>query len=544
MHITKILRIILFVLLIAGCGREGTKQSKEKQIFRYNEISGISSLDPAAASTFENIGTINLIYNGLVEMDDSLNVTPSIAKRWIISPDGKQYTFYLRTDVKFHSSAAFKDSIGRKVTANDFVFSFNRLNNLKTSAGSSLLRNIDTTSHSGFYAVNDSVLKIYLQKPFAPFLGILTMKFFSVVPHEAVELYREDFRSHPVGTGPFKYKVWEESTRLILTKNENYFETDGREMLPYLDAVSISFIKDKETAFLEFLKGNIDMISGMDAINKDEVFTTTGELKDNYSDKIVLQTQAFLKTDYLGFLVDDKNEIVKNSPSAKKEVRQAINYAIDRVRLIRYLRNNIGTPAVHGFVPPGLPSFDTSLVGYSYNPERARELLKKAGYNNDNMPEITLSTTEQYLDICEYVQSQLSEVGIKLKINIEKASVLSQAVANGQIGFFRKSWVCDYPDAENFFSVFYSENHAPDGFNTTHFSNKRFDELYEKSKIETDENIRFKMYKEMDAILIAESPVVPLYYDKVVRLVQKNISGLTSNPMNLLNLKRVKKANK
>ena len=544
----KFVCFFALVILVSSCSSPSDKANDNRTVFRYNEMSGISSLDPAAAKNFENIWAVNQLFNGLVQMNDSLEVKPCIAKSWEISKDGLVYTFHLRNDVYFHDHEVFAEKKGRRVVAKDFVHSFFRLLDPKISSATTLLGYIDRGEKSlykGFIASDDSTFKIFLQKPFTPFLSILTMKYFSVIPHEVVEYYGDDFRSHPVGTGPFKFKMWEEGSKLIFVKNDNYFEKDGSQRLPYLDAVSVSFIKDKETAFLEFLKDNLDMVSGVDAINKEEVLTKTGELNEMYADKFIMQSQPFLKTDYLGIFIDEKFDIVKNSPLKIKEIRQAINYGFDRKKMVKYLRGNLGTAATVGFVPPGLPSFDAGKVnGYDYNPDKAKDLLAHAGYpEGKGLPEIMLHTTEQYLDLCEFIQSQLSEIGIKMKINVDKAAVLSEAVASSEVNFFRKSWIGDYPDAENFLSLFYSKNFCPIGFNYTHFNNSQFDLLYEKSQVELNDSVRFDYYRQMDRMIIEEAPIVPLYYDQVVRMVHKNISGLSTNPMNLLNLKRVKKSN-
>jgi len=128
-----------------------------------------------------------------------------------------------------------------------------------------------------------------------------------------------------------------------------------------------------------------------------------------------------------------------------------------------------------------------------------------------------------------------------LKIDVQKASVLSEAVANQKINFFRKSWVADYPDEENFLSLFYSKNNSPKGFNYTHFSNDKFDWLYERTLKETNDSIRYDAYQQMDQLIVDNAPIVPLYYDEIVRLVNPRINGLHTNAMNILSLKNVKK---
>lgn len=537
---------IFFVLLVfVSCTSTDKHIKDSRTVFKYNEMGGLSSLDPAKASTFENIWAVNQLFNGLVEMDDELNVIPSIAKSWEISDDGKTYTFHLNDNVFFHDHDYFQDGKGRKVTADDFVYSFNRLLDPKVSNATTLLTYVDNTNPKAFEASSELTFVIHLSKPFTPFLRILTMKYFSVVPKEIIEKYGDDFRRNPVGTGPFKFKMWDEGTKMVFVKNPNYFEFDGENRLPYLDAVSVSFIKDRETSFMEFLQGNMDMVSGIDAINTDQVLTTDGTLKQEYASEFQMQTQPYLKTDYLGFLIDLNLPIVKNSPTKIKAIRQAINYGFDRVKMVKYLRKNLGVAATAGFIPPGLPSYNPQKVkGYEYNPDKAKDLLYIAGFpDGKGLPEITLATTEQYLELAEYIQSQLGELGIKIKIDVQKASVLSETIAHSKITFFRKSWVGDYPDEENFLSLFYSKNWCPAGFNYTHYQNPQFDKMYEKAQAELNDSLRFNLYREMDKLLIEDAPVVPLYYDQVVRLVHNNIQGLTSNSMNMLSLKKVKKVN-
>jgi oligopeptide transport system substrate-binding protein len=534
---------LLLVISILSCTSTDEKNKGAHTIFKYNEMAAITSLDPAAARSFENSWVINQLYNGLVQMDDSLHIRPSLAKSWSISDKGLTYTFSLQNDVFFHDNESFSNGKGRKVIAQDFVYSFNRLLDATVSSATSLLSNVDMNNKKGFEAPNDSTFVIHLTKSFTPFLGILTMKYFSVLPEEVVTHYGDDFRRNPVGTGPFKFKMWEEGAKMVLVKNENYFEYEGNNRLPYLDAVSISFIKDRETSFLDFLQKNVDMVSGIDAINTDEVLTPDGTLKDEYKSKFQMQTQPYLKTDYLGFLIDENLEIVKKSPLKIKALRKAINYGFDRQKMVKYLRRNLGVAATAGFIPPGLPSFDSKkVVGYDYNPDKVRKLLIEAGFpEGKGLPEIALASTEQYLELAEYMQSQLSEFGIKIRIDVQKSSVLSQAIANSNVTLFRKSWIADYPDEENFLSLFYSKNWSPGGFNYTHYRNQEFDDLYEKSHEELNDSVRYAYYRKMDKLLIEDAPIVPLYYDQVLRLVQNNISGLTSNPMNMLTLKKVRK---
>lgn len=545
------LSVFLIFSLYSCSKKEKKSENSEKEnlnIFKMNEAVGIFSLDPAFARNFENIMAVNQLFNGLVQMNENLEVIPAIAKSWNISDDGKVYTFYLRNDVYFHDHPVFAEGKGRKVIAQDFVNSFYRIIDPKlASPGAWIFNDVDFTEksdYSGFIAVDDTTLKIILKNAFPPFIGILTMQYCSVVPHEIVEKYGEDFRSNPVGTGPFKFKTWKEGVKLVLVKNENYFEKDENgNQLPYLDAISISFVKDRHSEFLSFIRGEFDLLSGLDGSYKDELLTQQGELKDNYKDKLELRKVPFLKTDYIAFYLDERNEAVKKSPLRLKLIRQAINFGFNREEMVRYLRNNIGQPAHAGFIPMGMPGFDSAKVkGYKYDPDKARDLLYQAGFpEGKGLPEITLSTTSGYLDLSEYIQKQLNEIGIKIKIEVLPAAIHTESAARGKLQFFRKSWVADYPDAENFLALFYSKNYAPAGPNYTHFNNSLYDKLYESAKQTLDFDKRIELYQEMDRIIVEEAPIVNLYYDEAIKFHSKNIEGLEINPMNLLTLKRVKK---
>lgn len=531
-----ILLCVFVSLLWASCSKKETNDNRT--VFRYNEVAGIASLDPAFAKDQAMIWADLQLYNGLVQTDKELNIQPCIAKSWEISPDGFEYRFYLRDDVFFHPHELFKGK-KRKVVASDFVYSLNRVLDEKTaSPGRNFFTCIEKTE-SGYsiIAENDSVLTIRLKEPFSPFLGILSMPYASVVAKEVVEHYKQDYRKNPIGTGPFKFKMWKEGVKLVMLKNEDYFEKDSLgNSLPYLDAVAITFIIDKQSVFLEFVKGNIDFISGIDPNYKDEVLTRSGKLQPKYQDKIQLLTQTYLNTEYLGFRMD------LDSPLQDKRIRQAINHGFDREKMIKYLRNNIGVAGKWGILPQGLAGFDSTAKTYNYDPQLSRSLLAQAGYpNGEGLSEITLSTTASYLDLCKYIQQQLGLLGIKVKLDVNPPAALRENMAQGKSEWFRGSWIADYPEAENYLSLFYSPNRSPKGSNYTAFSSKEYDRLYEKARGETDLEKRIQLYEQMNAILLEEAPIVVLYYDQVLRFTQKNISGLEPNPMNHLVLKYVKK---
>jgi peptide/nickel transport system substrate-binding protein len=364
-----------------------------------------------------------------------------------------------------------------------------------------------------------------------------------VIPKEAVSYFGADFRKHPVGTGPFRFGMWKEGVKLVLLKNPHYFESSKGQPLPFLDAVSVTFIKDKQSAFLEFIKGNLDFISGIDAGYKDELLTKKGELNPKYAGRITLAKSPYLNTEYLGIIFDTNNPVMRDNPLKSKLIRQAISFGFDRKQMMQYLRNNIGVPGLHGMVPGGLPWFEQEeITGYGYDPSRSRELLARAGHPvGKGLPPITLSINPSYLDLCKFIQSQLNEIGFNVKIDVSPPATLREMIAQSKIPFFRGSWIADYPDAENYLSLFYSENHCPEGPNYTHYSNREFDNYYRLALTERNDSIRGRIYMKMDQLIMKDAPVVVLFYDQVLRFSRSNVSGMNCNPLNLLHLKNVKK---
>jgi peptide/nickel transport system substrate-binding protein len=418
---------------------------------------------------------VHQLYNTLVEVDSQLNIVPSLATRWEISDNKTTYIFHLRNDVVFQDDACFPGGKGRRMTAADVEYSFKRIMDKNTASPGAWIFNGKVDSVDGFKAIDDTTFQVKLVRPYQPILGILSMQYCSIVPHEAVEKYGTDFRRHAVGTGPFQYVAWEEGQALVMKRNPNYFERDesGRR-LPYLDGIKVSFYDNKATEFLLFRQKKLDFINDIDASFKDEVLTKKGTLRKNWQGKISLQTHPYLNIEYFGILVDTTNALVKGSPLALKKIRQAINYGFDREKMVLYLRNSLGIPAESGFVPAGLPSFDsTEVKGYYYNPDLARKLIKEAGYTSQTLPPIKLQTIPIYSEIASYVARQLEEIGFKIQVDVVQKSLLLDLTSNSKTPFFRGSWIADYPDAENYLSVFYSKNPAQPNY--TRYKNPRFD---------------------------------------------------------------------
>ena len=531
-QIITYLSVSCILFSFVSCGNEPEKD-REHLVFRYNEFANINTLDPAFSRTLQDNNICNQLFNGLVQLDSDLNILPCIAKAWDISEDGLTYSFTLRNDIYFHKHTLFGNDSTRTVMASDFTYSLNRLRDKGLAApGGWVLNKVKE-----FQAINDSIFQIELQQPFPAFLGLMTMKYCSVVPKEIVEHYGTAFRSHPIGTGPFKLKRWEENTKLVLRKNDLYFEKDqnGRS-LPYLEAVALTFLPDKQSEFLQFVQGNIDYMAGLDASYKDELLTASGQLREKYAPDVNMTKGPYLNSEYLGFYLDSETPEIRS-----KLIRQAINYGFDRKKMMIYLRNGIGNPANGGFIPIGLQGH-SKTIGYSYEPEKAKALIEQFKTETSiSNPEITLVTSSNYLSFCEFIQRELEKVGLKINVDVMPEATLRSSRSNGKVDMFRSSWVADYLDAENYLSIFYSKNFAPSGSNYFHFKNTTVDSLYNKAFGISDIEERKHLYATIDSIAMEHAIMVPLFYDEVVRFTRKNVEGLGINPINLLDLRYVKK---
>ncbi|MBK6820742.1 MAG: ABC transporter substrate-binding protein [Bacteroidetes bacterium] len=531
-------RVLLLSVFIITLLNSCNNSVSTKKIFRFNQVQNVESLDPAFAKNQNIMWHVHITYNRLIEFDENMQVKPSLAKSWKISDDRLTYTFTLRNDVYFQDNEVFENGKGRKMTAADVAYSFGRIIDAQTASPGAWIFNDRIDTLMPFKAVDDTTFELKLIRPFNPMLGILSMQYCSVVPHEAVKKWGKDFRSHPCGTGAFRMQDWEEGVVITYRKNPHYWEHDSEgNPLPYIDGIKVTQVDSKATEFLLFMQGDLDFMNGIDASFKDQVLSKKGILKDEYNGKIALQKHAYLNVEYLGFLIDDEKNPQKIL--LNKKIRQAINYGFDRKKLVTYLRNNIGIAANAGIIPISLQGFDSSVVkGYSYQPELAKKLIEEVSTVSGKLPTITLLSNDNYSDRCSFIASQLSNLGLDIKIEIMQPALLREQMSNSNAPFFWATWIADYPDAESYLTMFYGKNTAPPNY--TRFKNETFDRLYEQSLTESDEKTKITLYQQMDRIIIEEAPCVPLFYDEVMHFLNKRVSNWKTNSLNLLEIKEVK----
>lgn len=518
-------------------------------MFRMNLPAGLATLDPAFARDQAAGWMTAQLFNGLVTFDGDLNVVPALASRWELADSGHTLVFHLRQDAYFHDDPAFSGGKGRKLVASDIEYSFQRICDPATAssggwifAGKALgveeFKNGTAAKVAGFETRDDSTFALHLIRPFPPMLGLLSMPYAYIVPREAVEKYGKAFRSHPVGTGPFRFKSWTDGVSLTLLRNDHYFESWEGQPLPLVDAVRVRFIRSRLSEFVEFCQGNLDFVNGVDESVRNEVFGQGGDVKEEYASQYQFYVAPQLNTEFLAFLVD--SALAQGSPLADVRVRAALAYAIDRERLVQFVLQGNGFAGDYGILPPGIPGFDSSMVGYPFDPEKSALLLKAAGYpGGKGLPVISLKSNPSYNAVMEFVQKGWERIGVSTQIDNMDGATLRELASKGEINLWRASWIADYPDAENYLSLFYSGNIPPNGPNRMRFQSAVFDSLFQASLAVSDDSTRFALFQQMENEMLNYVPIIPLYYDKIIRMVQKDVTGLEPNAMNFLDLRMV-----
>ncbi|MGA2668877.1 MAG: ABC transporter substrate-binding protein [Ignavibacteria bacterium] len=557
MRITKIIFLLTPIFLFFvffSC----TAKKENQNIFRYNEAQGIENLDPVMASSYPSIWPLAQSMEGLLEYDFDMHLEPLLALSYTISQDALTYTFIIRKDVFFHNDDCFPGKKGRAVTSHDFKYCFERVCDSRTkSRGIWLFRDrikgaseyinsikenkFDIKDISGIKCPDDTTLIIDLTKPFAPFLSILTMAYAYVYPREAVEYYKENFGYHPVGTGPFKFVKWDFDKELVFEKNPDYRIKDKfGNALVELDGFRVSFIRSAETEFLDFQEGKFDYHTPSPEI-LGQILDDNGKLLPKYDFEMI--KQPWLNTVYLAIQLDTSMPGGKNNPlSLNKKLRQAISYAIDRERIVKYVLKFKGIPAENGPIPIGMPGYSKDVIGYNYDKQKAMKLLEEAGYPGGKglVLHLTISNEETQKMIGEAVQAQLKDIGIEVQLDFIQGSTLRSAQVGGELPFWRANWGADYFDPENYMALFYSKNKTPNGPNYTHYSNSKADSLYELALKETDFPKRQVIYNNMERIVIDDAPWILLLYNEILYLKNKRLKGMYIDGLNTLILKHAR----
>ena len=520
----------LAVLLLAGCGAEESGSGVD--LFAYNASDGVRSIDPAKATDLETLWVVDQLYEGLLELGEDLDVRPALAERWSVSSDGRVYQFKLR-DAQFHD--------GSPVTASDVRQSFERLLDAEEALpGRWVLKDLE---EGGIRTHGDDSLELVLKAPNPVFASLLA------TPNAAIlkgggrlgDPNVEDW-----GSGPFRLRGWLPETAMVLHRHPGYWMRDQDGVaLPHLDGVRIEFNREVGGEMLGFEQGRYDFVSSPPPEWMRVFFDDRGQWRPEWAGRFVRHSVPFLKTDYIGVLVDTAALASLGVEEPHSDLRIAMSLALNRPALVREFRAGLATPA-QGFVPPGMPGFgDAAPAELEHDPERARQLLSGLGIGPEKPLRRwnagVLGTKPEMAELAAALQFAWAEFGIDVAIDVAPSGIDAERVAKSQVPLFRKSWLADYPDAENFLGLFLSERWCPNGPNYTHFSSPVVDSLLHAASQEVDRAERLRTLALAEREVLAEMPVIPLWHDDVTHLVSADWEGWTIQPTNRLDLRRVRR---
>ncbi len=494
--------LLLFLLsLLPSCHRSESGRLPGYLYLRVN--SNPTTLDPALITDVQGGGIAAKLYNGLVRFTEDLAIVPDIAHSWTLSDDQLTYTFRLRFDVTF--------SNGKKVTAQDVKYSFERVLNPQTKApltwvldrieGAQDMLAGKATSAAGIRVVNDHTLIIKLEKPFGPFLSLLAMTTAYIVPREDVERMGKDFGTHPVGSGPYTLTDWTHGQHLVLAARDDYFEGKAK-----LNGIYYRIIPEDLTAVLEFETGRLDVL--LIPSSEYKRYTTDPAWRD------LVYGRPGLNTYYLGMNCT-------RPPFNDVRVRRAVNYAVDRLHILNTVFEKRGILAT-GPVPPGLWKnrvLPQATRGYTYDPEKARELIHQAGAEGTAF-KLYISADPEVLDIVEVIQNYLAKIGLKAEITQLDWSAFKHAVNDGEPDAFWLSWWADYPDPDDFlFPLFHSGSVGPGG-NRTRCLDPILDRLIETAEHTVDGKKRYRLYRQAEDRIIQNAPWLFMWHKADYYVIQ------------------------
>lgn len=459
----------------------------------------LATLDPAIGYDWTNWPAEKLVFDGLLDYDSGTTIEPRLAESLPdVNSDATVYTFKLRKGVKF--------SNGRELVADDVVYSITRVLDPKTSSpGSGFFTGIKgaqdfiagkATSVEGIKALDPYTVQFTLASPDVTFLNKMALNFAFIVPKEVVEKEGADFGHAPVGTGPYTLKQWQAGQQLVFVRNPNYFYQG----LPYLDQITIQVGVTPDVALLRLEKGDIDLMGdpppGADwaRISADPAW------------KNRLEKQPQVSTNYIAINTTAK-------PFDNAMVRQALNYAIDKQRIVQLL-NGRATVA-NQILPPTMPGYDSSYTGYSFDPAKAKSLLASAGFPNGFETSIECIAVDPQPKLCQSFQQDLANIGIKLTINTLAAPNVIDDAGNGKPPLTWSgglAWIQDYPDPDDFYGpILGCDSNTAGGWNWSRYCNKTLQDQSVKLLAMTNRQARLEAYKPFFKALMDDAVWVPVF---------------------------------
>lgn len=485
----------------------GDSANGSEKTLVYGRGGDSTALDPATVTEGESFKVTVNIYETLINFgDEDVTLHPGLAKSWEASEDGLTYTFQLEEGVKFHDGSDFnaeavvKNFERWKAGADKFPYFMSQF----TMGGEQVIESIT--------AEGDSTVVFKLKQPQAPFLKNLAMSPFAIASPTAFEANDDALIDNPVGTGPFKFVSWTRNDSITIEKNPDY-RVAG---FPKLDKVIFRSIPDNSARLNALNNGEVDVVDGLSPSDKGSI-ESNGDLQ--------LIERPSMNVGYLGLTVT-------RPPFDNVKVRQAVNYAIDKQALVDAFYEGLAQPAKNP-MPPVIAGYNDDITGYAYDPEKAKALLKEAGYDGKEIELWAMPVPRPYMPdgqkIAEAIQKNLADVGIPSKIvSFEWATYLEKA-QNGEADAFLLGWTGDNGDADNFlYTLLDADNIGSNNY--TFYDNQELHKLFVAAQTEVNEDKRIELYKQAQAIISEDAPWVPLAHSIPILAASTKVSNYHAHP--------------
>lgn len=464
------------------------------------QVADINSMDPQKISDIYSANVIRQIYSNLVQINEVTEIVPDLAESWE-NPDERTWVFHLRKGVKFHNGEPF--------TAADVKYTFERvLDPATASPGRTHLRELESME-----VVDDHTIKLVTKRPYAPMLMSLSRYETAIVNEKAVKELGADYGlKGAVGTGPFVFESWSRGDKVTLKRNEGYFRGPAK-----LDALIYRGIPEDATRLVELRSGGIDLIPS--------AFPFQDYAGVEKEGKFTMYRSPVFSTLYMGLNTEVK-------PFDNKKVRQAMNYAVDKVALCEAVYFGLGAPS-RGPLSPVIWGFDKSLEPvYPYDVEKAKALLKEAGFPNGFEMTIYTDNRTERRNTAEFIQAYLMEAGIQANIEVMEWGALLSTSSKGVNGAFMLGWT-GTGDADGGIGPVYDSANIGSS-NRFRFKHDKIDELIRKGAGELDSAKRMEIYKELQAVIIDECPLVFVISQEMTGASSKAVKNYKLYP-NMIN---------
>ncbi|MES2588091.1 MAG: ABC transporter substrate-binding protein [Bacteroidota bacterium] len=558
----KFLFLITGLALASSCSNDEVDISQLKANggakyggeFRFMSSEKINCLFPVATADVYNQRIASQLFESLLNIDFNNNkVVPNIASSFSISPDAKTFTLTIREGIFFHDDECFSGGKGRELTVEDIKYALDfACSGLKINQMSWMLvdkikgakefnqntRKALTGSVSGI-TIKDNKIVIELIEPFVGFDKILTHSSLAIFPKEAYETYKNDIKNHPVGTGPFVLESINDK-EVLLKRNNNYWRKDDfGNQLPFLEKVRMTYATNKKSELMAFRNKKIDLVL---EIPVDEIEHILGSLEDAQAGLTVkhkIDSKNSLSVAYVGFAHD-------SAPFNDVKVRKAFNLAIDRTFIVNNYLKGEGYPCENGFVPE-IEDYSKRVKGFKFNLAQAKKLMAEAGYpEGKGFPIVDLYVNAQtgnsiYI-LYESVKKQLkANLNVDVRIKLCTLDQRDEAISNGKAKMWRGGWIADYPDPENFLTLFSSEHIGSNSLtmNTVKYKSSEYDRLLKLATKERNPKARNDYFVKCDQMLIDEAVVMPLINDDFITMINSKIKNFETNSMETLDFSKI-----